>query len=105
MRPRTKCAASLLLVVLPAGAETRGARAESIYWADQNSSSGVSSGDIRRANRDGTDMETLISGLTEPPGITLSPSAVPEPANLTLLVIGAVGLLSYAARWRTGTCA
>ena len=55
---------------------------------------------IRRANLDGTGEETLVTGLSDPHGIALQigVASIPEPSTLTLLSLGALGLLGYAGR-------
>jgi hypothetical protein len=49
----------------------RQARSDMIYWVD----GGPFNTDIRRANRDGSGQETLVSGLQEPTGIALDTAA------------------------------
>jgi hypothetical protein len=64
-----------------------------MYWSEANS------GDIRRANLDGTSQEILISGLSTPVGIALDLSVpVPEPPTLLLVGIGTMALVGYT--WR-----
>jgi len=56
---------------------------------------------IQRANLDGSDVEDLVTtGLVIPRGIDVG-TVVPEPSILTLLAVGAVGLLSCVRRKRT----
>ena len=53
----------LALILSVAGAQTT--RAGQVYWTDYQG------GDIRRANDDGTNPQTLVTGLNHPIGIAL----------------------------------
>lgn len=69
-----------------------------IYWTDYGTLASITgsdinivpmTGDIRRANLDGSGQETLITGVTEPGGVAV---AVPEPSALLLLGIVSCGV-------------
>jgi hypothetical protein len=60
-----------------------------MYWVET-----TFSGDIRRANLDGTGSQTLVSGLIFPTGIAIGQAVVPEPSSLLLLVV-ALGGVAY----------
>jgi hypothetical protein len=60
-----------------------------IYWTDPEG------GVIRRANLDGSEIETLVMGLDDPRGIALSLAPVPEPSTI---VLASVGILCFGAR-------
>lgn len=66
-----------------------------MYWAS------ALQGSVQRANLDGTDLETLVTGLSSPVGIALQIEAapVPEPSALLLFGISTLGLIGYT-RWR-----
>ncbi len=57
--------------------------AQRVYWTDYGR------GQVRSAKFDGTDVQIVLGGLTNPYGLTLefaeSPQPVPEPGTLTLL--------------------
>jgi hypothetical protein len=64
-----------------------------IYWADPEGQA------IRRANLDGSDVETLVTGLSQPAGIALDLTPVPEPSAVTLAGI-AIGLVLLRRSFR-----
>lgn len=70
-----------------------------VYWTDLGTPTSTGSvpgtGDIRRANLDGSDQEIVISGLTQPIGVAL---AVPEPSGLVLIAIAGCGFLRRRSR-------
>jgi hypothetical protein len=71
-----------------------------MYWTDNGS------GDIMRANLDGSGQQILITGLPLPSGIALSVGApVPEPSTVLLLAIGTLGLLLGYRPCAGGACA
>jgi sugar lactone lactonase YvrE len=55
-----------------------------LYWTDP------SQGAIRRANLDGTDIETVVTGLVNPYGIALDLLPVPEPSTCALAAVAAL---------------
>jgi sugar lactone lactonase YvrE len=70
-----------------------------LYWTDPTG------GVVRRANLDGTNIETLVTGLVDPRGIVLDLLPVPEPSTwllgLTWIFVAAGGVaLRHAVRQR-----
>jgi hypothetical protein len=65
--------------------------ADKMYWCG--------AGRIRRANLDGTEPETLVSGLGFPSSIDIIP--VPEPSTLVMVVLAGGLLHRRSTRSRT----
>ena len=70
-----------------------------MYWVDATGT--VGPGQINRiqsANLDGSDVETLISGVGSPWGIAVGQEVVPEPSSL--IVWSLIGLSFAGIGWR-----
>jgi hypothetical protein len=67
-----------------------------LYWTDYDL------GTIERANLDGSNRQTILSGLSNPYGIALAFGVVPEPSSIALCGLAGVGMVVGAGyrKWR-----